>query len=140
MPRFPTTLAGCLLGLLALGCSGGGELPPGAPGKGKVVFKGGDVKTLQGGSVQVQSLSDPKIIAVGDIQADGSFSLKSFADDKRSFDGLPPGDYRVRVEPPPARSDEESPRVIHERFRDFNRSGLRLKIPAENLEIAVSLK
>jgi hypothetical protein len=75
------------------GC--GSSMPKTYPAKGKVVFKGG--KPVTDGRIQFQSVSDPQIKAVGEIDKDGSFFLTTYVAD-RNVRGAPAGPYRVAVE------------------------------------------
>src|SRR5439155_1207332 len=81
-------LLGVGLAALAVGCKDSG--PKGQPVSGKVVFKDGDVQKLAGGYVRLESVADPKLKAVGQIEEDGTFVLGAFADDKRVA-GVPEG-------------------------------------------------
>jgi hypothetical protein len=112
--------------VLAAGC---GESPPKTyPVYGKVVFKGkGKIHQLASGSVQFQSTADPNILAAGELEEDGSFSLGTFYKEKL-LAGVPAGEYKARVIPPaPDDDDEEDPRrpsLIHPKYKDFEKSGL----------------
>ena len=75
------------------GCGSG--MPRTYPAKGKVVFKGG--KPVTDGRIQFQSVSDPQIKALGEIDKDGSFFLTTYVADK-NVRGAPAGPYRVAVE------------------------------------------
>src|SRR5438067_7820117 len=61
---------GAGLVLLATGCKGEPEVKT-YPVSGKVVVKNGDVKKLVGGYVHLESVSDPKLKAVGEIEEGG---------------------------------------------------------------------
>jgi hypothetical protein len=109
--------------LAGAGCRDAGA-PKTYPVTGKVVFKGGDARGLRGGYVRLQSVADPNVRAVGEIEDDGSFVLgTSFKE--RPLGGVPEGEYRILVEPPPPEDEEGKPRVnLHPRFRRFDTSGL----------------
>lgn len=73
---------------------------------GYVSFKDG--KPVTGGAVEFRNLRDPSIRAVGNIERDGSFQLKTLAADQR-LNGIPPGRYEVLVAPPPEMGQTHSP-------------------------------
>jgi hypothetical protein len=60
------------LAVVGLACSGGGG-PKTYPVQGKVVAPGG--KPWAGGRITFQAVSDPGLLAAGEIQPDGSFLL-----------------------------------------------------------------
>jgi hypothetical protein len=76
-----------------VGCGPG--MPKTYPAKGKVVFKGG--KPVTDGRIQFQSATDPQIKALGEIDEDGSFSLKTYVGAKNAG-GIPAGPYSIVVE------------------------------------------
>ena len=83
---------------LTTGCqSGDRKMPAMHPVVGKVFYKTG--QPLTGGSVKFQSATDTSLSTAGEIQADGSFTLSTFANSAR-VKGAPPGEYRVTVVPP----------------------------------------
>lgn len=81
--------------VIMAGC--GPQIPPCYPVKGTVVWRGG--KSFKAGSITFQSKSDQEIVAIGNIDKDGSFtvSTKMFGESK---DGAPEGEYTVMVEDP----------------------------------------
>jgi hypothetical protein len=88
-----TLRTGAVVLVGVLGCGEG--IPKTYPVKGKVVFKGG--KPVTDGRVQFQSVADPQFKALGDIDKDGSFSLMTYVESKRTR-GAPAGAYQVVVE------------------------------------------
>ncbi len=88
--------SGCLALMILLGCRGGAAMPKTYPAGGKVSFKGGG--PVSGGLVQFGSLSDTTVTLTGDIQSDGTFTLKSLKG-RQWADGAIPGTYRVFVVP-----------------------------------------
>jgi hypothetical protein len=81
----------------SLGC-GGPEptMPATYPVTGKVVSEDG--KPMTGGVISFQSIADPSLTMSGDIQFDGTFTLRTFQGDTQ-VPGIPPGDYQVSVMP-----------------------------------------
>ena len=122
---------------VSAGCSGSG-LPTTHPGKGKVIYKGGDVRLLEGGRVELQSVADPSLIAGADIEADGGFSLQTWSKDGRAVaEGVAAGEHRARVVPPrPA--EPESRDLIDAKYQNFEKSGLKVTIPSDKLEFTVA--
>jgi len=71
--------------------------PEGSPvaAKGKVLLPGG--KPLAGATVVLVPAKDPGMPARGTTGDDGSFVLTT----QNEGDGALPGDYRIRIDPPP---------------------------------------
>ncbi|HXG10328.1 MAG TPA: hypothetical protein VNK04_11235 [Gemmataceae bacterium] len=87
--------------LVALVGCGSGELSGVHPAKGRVVYKDGDIKLLQGAVVELESVSNPEVAAEGEVQADGTFSISTTSKDgSRTVKGALPGEHRVRIIPP----------------------------------------
>jgi hypothetical protein len=125
--------------MIVAGCGPSG--PQTYPVQGKVVFKGkgGKVQQLAGSKVWLQSVADPSLAAVGEIEDDGSFSLGTYLKEK-SYQGVPAGQYKGRIEPP-ADDEEGKPLrgLIHPRYHDFDKSGITCTVPlAGELVITVS--
>jgi hypothetical protein len=114
--------------LLGAGCSG--ETGPKVyPVHGKVIFKGkGNMRQLLGGKVRLQSLADPSIAAVGEVEDDGVFSLGSFINEK-ALPGVPAGEYKARLELRVEDADTAPRSSIPAKYLDFNKSGLSLTVP-----------
>jgi len=111
------------------GCGDG--IPRGHPVEGKVVFKGkpGNMRQLAGGKVRFQSTSDPSIVAVGVIEDDGSFVLGTTIN-KKSVSGVPAGQYKARLEPRPADSDDTPALApFAAKYLDYEKSGLTFTVP-----------
>ena len=96
-----------LLGLAAVGCSGGPAAPETYPAQGKVVFRG---PSLQGGMV---SLSDPAVGATinGVIAADNTFTLETIKPPHR-LKGAPAGTYDVEVVSPQTAEQKTIPIAV----------------------------
>ena len=89
-------LSGVVCLLVLAGCSGGVDVPKTYPVTGKVIGKNG--LNVGGAGIRFES-KDPNIIITGDIQEDGSFTLKTHKG-KASADGAPEGEYRVTITVP----------------------------------------
>ncbi|MCI0456516.1 MAG: hypothetical protein L0Z62_05990 [Gemmataceae bacterium] len=96
----PTPSRWVLCGLTALLLSGlagcGPQLPKTYPVKGKVVFKGGKAWKA-GGTITFQLVSDPTVMADGQIQPDGTFTLTTKMHGKARA-GAAAGEHKVMVE------------------------------------------
>jgi len=112
MCLFIATLAGCGAGLQPV--RGTVKLPDGKPAAGRqVVFEGGP--------------EGRKVSARGDVQTDGSFELST----NKPGDGVPPGKYKVQVNPPPMINPEAayvSP--FNAKYSNFQTSGLEFEVKA----------
>jgi hypothetical protein len=142
------TAIGLVLFVLAAGCGGKGTKT--YPVRGKVVVKNGQLGKLVGGYVRLESVPDPKYKALGEIEEDGQFVLASFVDDKKSVEGVPEGEYQVRVEPAGGEDkplNDDDPIIVRKggvllKYRDFKTSGLKYKVePRENtMTVEVEVK
>jgi hypothetical protein len=105
------------------GCGGGLQpvrgtvkLPDGKPAAGsQVVFEGGPENEKK------------KVTARGDVRDDGSFELSTI----KPGDGVPPGKYKVQVNPPPMVNAEAayvSP--FNVKYSNFQTSGLEFEVMA----------
>lgn len=90
--KFPVAAFGIML---AAACGCGSDLPATYPVKGKVVFKGG--KVVADGRIEFHSVADAELVATGDIEPDGSFSLVTFKRGKQRA-GAVEGQHKVVVE------------------------------------------
>jgi hypothetical protein len=117
--------AAALLAVVGCGSSG----PTTYPVRGKVAYKGpGDVGQLAGGQVHLESVSEPKVTASGEIEADGAFTVWCYLEGK-DREGVPAGEYRVCVRPPKDGSD--GPRrggPLHPRYQSFDKSELKVTV------------
>src|SRR5437764_1356216 len=114
----PSAVVCCVL-VAVTGCGAGLQpvrgtvkLPDGKPAAGsQVVFEGG--------------LEGKKVSARGDVQSDGSFELSTY----KPGDGVPPGKYKVQVNPPPMVNAEAayvSP--FNAKYSNFETSGLEFEV------------
>jgi hypothetical protein len=134
MPVTPRWSCLALLGPLLVGSTGCGS---GSiyPVQGKVVFKDGT--PLQGGIVVFESVDNDRVIARGDIEPDGTFSLGT----RKRGDGALAGPHRVLVSPPFLANAEarRGPRLIHPRFENFETSGLVLKVEKQANDFTIEV-
>src|SRR5438094_9903388 len=109
---FIVAFAGCGAGLQPV--RGTVKLPDGKPAAGsQVVFEGGP--------------EGRKVSARGDVQTDGSFELST----NKPGDGVPPGKYKVQVNPPPMINPEAayvSP--FNAKYSNFQTSRLEFEVKA----------
>lgn len=101
--------------ILASGCSTEPpvNLPATFPVVGKVLFADG--QPLPGGAVQFQSTTDTKTTALGEIAADGSFTLTLYEEGQK-LPGTIVGPHRVTVIPPMDDSQTAVPLELPEPF------------------------
>ena len=109
------------------GCGGGRT---GAV-EGRVKFKdGSDVSVLGGYEIALEHQSS-KTSATGQIEADGTFTVTTFA----AGDGALPGTHRVAITPPTAPDPDKPPQKskLPEKYGDFAASGLVMEVkPGRN--------
>lgn len=134
------TLAVGIAAAASFGMAGCGEKAPDiglktVPVQGKVVFtKGGELKTLfdRQGLIAFESVEQPGVRAIGEIQEDGSFILSTVKDGV-SAPGAVEGTHRVRLD-----LDDSATRFVAPQFLDFQKSGITVKVPSDQpLEIKV---
>jgi len=105
--------------MLIAGCGGGLQ-----PVRGTVTLADG--KPAAGSQVVLEGGPEGKKIAArGDVREDGSFELSTF----KPGDGVPPGKYKVRVNPPPMVNAEAayiSP--FNTKYSNFETSGLEFEV------------
>ena len=92
---------------VGLACSGGGG-PKTYPVKGTVVTPGG--KPWAGGRITFRAVSDPGLLAAGEIQPDGSFALVThyLVDGQpKTKAGAVAGEHAVTVETPGPAADRD---------------------------------
>src|SRR5262245_20155918 len=115
----------------AVGCAS--DFPKTYPLTGTVVVKG-TRKPLPGGTVELESVSEPSLKAVGEVGEDGSFDFVTYRSDGKEVKGVIAGEHRVRLEPP-----RESGIVIPARYKNFETSGLKITAPAPGDHITLEL-
>jgi hypothetical protein len=92
--------------------------------RGKVTLPDG--KPAAGSQVVFESEQEgKKISARGDVRDDGSYDLSTF----KPGDGVPPGKYKVQVNPPPM-VNAEGPYTLpfHAKYSSFQSSGLEFEV------------
>jgi hypothetical protein len=138
-PRNHAALAALCVGLLLLTVSGCGQRLYRV--RGQVVYKdGSDVSVLAGGKVLFEPADSEmeQASARGDIQSNGSFEMSTSS----PGDGVKPGNYLIMVSPPPffaKRRGETRPRLLDDRFRSFDTSGLKITVsgPVDDFTVTV---
>ena len=95
--------------------------------KGKVVIKGGDVGRLVGGYVRFESVSDPTVKAVGEIEDGGEFVMGTFVNDK-PVGGVVAGNYRAKIELKDSEQRVPGRPPINRRYLDFKTSHLQYTV------------
>jgi hypothetical protein len=96
--------------------------------KGKVVFtRGGTVKSLadKQARIELESVDQPGVRAVGQIQEDGSFEVATITADGGS-PGAVPGKHRVRLD-----LEENAASLVAPQFLDAARSGIVVTLPSD---------
>lgn len=109
MCRPASAVLGWLLALSAVvGCGRAPEKPSPTtyPVSGRVVAPAG--RAISGGAIQFQSTADPNVTAIGEIQADGAFSLSYYFEGKR-LPGTIAGPCRVTIIPPMSSDQSTTP-------------------------------
>lgn len=127
--RVGATVLGLLVGGV-LGC--GDKGPKTYPVNGKVVFKGkpGKLDRLMGGRVVFQSVADPKVMAVGILEDDGSFSMVAqIPSENKGYTGVLAGDYKARLDLPLDDDNKPVRGLVHPKYLDFDKSGLKYTVP-----------
>ena len=129
----------CSLLLAFLGCSDTNRLKT-YSASGKVVFKDG--KPLEGGTILFESVDQP-VTARATIGVDGGFQLGTYEES----DGAVAGLHKVAIAPAMDmtvdRDEVRPPRLIHDRFRDVEMSGLEFDVTEDGpneFEVLVSKK
>lgn len=110
---------GLFVALAAVGCG-----PRLVPVHGKAVLASG--RPAAGSQVVFEGEVDGKpISARGDVREDGSFEMGTYA----PGDGVPPGTYRVQINPPPMVS-AEAPLVLpfSSKYVSFHTSGIQFEV------------
>jgi len=137
MPRQLILVSLSVSALLVFGgCQQVGPNGPAAtPIEGKILFtRGGDPITLNGcqGTIELQSIERPDVLAVGPIEEDGTFEVATL-EDGVVREGAIEGTHRVRLN-----LDESAQHLVDPRFLNFETSGITVHVPEQNpLEVKV---
>jgi hypothetical protein len=103
--------------LAAAGCNSSGLYPV----QGKIVdLKGNSIPGIEGSQIHFSSL-DGKISSVGEVQADGSFSLFTH----KPGDGVQPGEYEIVIVRKWLDPEHAAPLAIDPKYESFATSGLK---------------
>jgi len=140
-----------VLGLAAGGCAAP-EFPKTYPLSGIVLLPNG--KPLPGGKIEFESVADPSLRGVGELDKDGTFArVYTYKSNGREVEGLVEGEHRVRIEltehgeeagggrdpgegGPAAR---RRPSPVDSRYRSFDTSELKVSVPAPENRVTVQL-
>jgi hypothetical protein len=125
-------VAAIALGVAWLTGCGGDGTPATYPVKGKVVYKGSQAPVTQG-TVLFESLSEPKVQASGEIQADGTFELAS----DLGKPGTVAGEHRALILPPVLEPGQKP--VVQQRYTSYATSNLKATV-APQRENVVALE
>jgi hypothetical protein len=122
-----------VVALAAVGCGGGNT----APVNGRVKFKdGSDVSVLAGHTVTFETDAD-RMSGCGDIQADGTFKITTFAPN----DGALIGAHRISITPPEPPPDAPLPKpIVHPKYKDYGTSGLTVEIKPGTNSVELELE
>lgn len=124
--------AALLVALTVAGCG-----PRLVPVHGKAMLANG--RPAAGSQVVFEGEVEGKpVTARGDVREDGSFEMGTYA----PGDGVPPGKYRVQVNPPPMASAEAAMVLpFSSKYLSFHTSGLEFEVkPGQSNEINVKLE
>jgi hypothetical protein len=118
-----------LLVSCSAGCGDG--LPKTYPVTGKVGFKGG--RPMTSGTVMVQSVANPDVLASGDLNSDGTFELYS----NMGKPGMVEGEHRVLIEPPLPEYGEKA--AVGKSYQRFETSGLTIMVQPEDNDVTIEV-
>jgi tripartite-type tricarboxylate transporter receptor subunit TctC len=97
-------------------------------------IKGGEVKALflRQARIELESIAQPGVHAVGPIEEDGSFTVAT-ATAEGSGAGAVPGAHRVRLD-----LEDNAQKLVAPQFLDFLKSGIVIKVPSDQpIEVKV---
>jgi hypothetical protein len=129
------------IGCMAMtGCASEG--PKTFPVRGKVELPDGNIALLTCSHIEFKHESDALLRPSGKIGPDGSFTVQTLHQGK-ILPGAPQGQYKARVILGDE-SDEGVPKrkgnPIHQRFLNFETSGLSFTVPSSDLTVSLSRK
>jgi hypothetical protein len=121
--------------ILTLGCSD----PTYLTVKGQVIHRDSTDLRFASDSIELQSVSDPKLIAYGGLSETGEFNIESLVNGK-IMRGVPAGKYRVRLVV--SDDDYEHKKLfaskIDQKYSSYERSGWSLEVPSNNVSLEIS--
>jgi hypothetical protein len=117
--------------LLLSGCD---RSPATYPVKGKVTFKGTG-QPLTRGTIVLESVAEPKVLASGEIAADGTFELSSNVGDGKS--GTTPGEYRVMIQEPYLETGEKP--QVQAKYQRLDSSGLGVTVQPGGNDLTIEI-
>jgi|SRR5262245_45156577 len=138
--RFVIALGFAFSAVIAIAICGCGKSTPTTgpktiPVRGKVVFtRGGTIKSLadKQARIELESVDQPGVRAVGPIQDDGAFELATVTAEGGS-NGAVPGAHRVRID-----LEDSAQKLIAPQFLDFGKSGITITLPSDQpLEVKI---
>jgi hypothetical protein len=105
------------------------------PVRGKVTLPGG--QPAAGSQVVFEGQQEGNIVSArGDVAADGSYEMSTF----EPGDGVPPGKYRVQVNPPPmVDAEARTPPPFNPKYGSFQTSGLEFEVKPGANEFPIQL-
>src|SRR5262249_60725540 len=98
-------------------------------------------KPVSGGSITFESVGgEPPWRAGAEIESDGAFSeVSTLGPQGKEVKGLVGGEHRVKIDL--GRGGEDAPAVrVPARYLDFEKSGLKVQVPAPNNEVTIELE
>lgn len=133
------SLVGCFL--ILAGCSSAKIKTH--PVQGKVTIQDGDVAILTGSHVELLAPDGAaEKRASGVIAADGTFVLKTLYEGE-VVAGAPEGEYKARIilgDPSDENVPKRSGNPVHQRYLQFETSGLAMKVPSGEYSLSLSKK
>jgi hypothetical protein len=126
--------------LLLAGCTGSSLKT--YPVHGKVELKDGDVTILTGSHIELRHETDEMLRPSGKIESGGSFAVQTLHKGE-ILPGAPEGKYKARLILGDE-SDEGVPKrkgnPVHQRYLNFETSGLLFTVPSNGYSVSLSRK
>ena len=130
-------LPAALVGMTLLGCGSKPlEGPPTVPVNGKVVFtKNGSLEPIvdRQGAIEFESVEQPGVKAVGDIQPDGSFTVSTLVQGGAK-PGAVTGQHRVRL-----LLDDRAQQFVAPQFLRFDKSGIAVTVAEPQSDVQIQI-
>lgn len=119
----------CLWACAGCGSKQVGNLPTTFPVAGTVVDHAG--QPLSGGSIEFEAKDDPNLLAVGNLQDDGSFVLTTYLNGEAA-EGAVGGEHRVTIYPAQVEHGASEPIQLRELQRiDPGKNELSIALPRQ---------